>query len=280
MMCLQETGLSPCRPFVLSAFVNCLSFVVDRAMQFLQQLISEAGSIPLACAYSYSQAVAAHWVQLQMTVAMGFAQQQQQEMAAAATFIMEEPLEQPRQVVLPAISPNTDVAVGVPIVGMLHSMASPWAGQCFGNSSAVAEQPQQTPSDAPFEGLRVAGQSHTAVSSSPSPRWQRWQSAGDAQLRLESARAIMRLLRERGMQSLLGKKMLPAVRLVEVMLYRTAKTKAAYLDSSTLEARVVAFVRHRAAVAAAGRCSSAPASGSSSPRAGCAIPHPFTASVI
>jgi hypothetical protein len=81
----------------------------------------------------------------------------------------------------------------------------------------------------------------------------RWQSVADVPQRLEVARAIVRLVHARGLQSLLGAATLAAARAVEVALYRSAPSRESYLDLATLESRVAAVVRQRASAAAARR---------------------------
>eukprot|EP00798_Chlamydomonas_sp_ICE-L_P014681 gene14681-20718_t len=73
----------------------------------------------------------------------------------------------------------------------------------------------------------------------------KWQSAGDQQLRLQIARSIMSILKSRGGPALKGDKLLAAVRLIEVLLYRNAKSRSVFSDLATLESRALAVIRRR-----------------------------------
>eukprot|EP00798_Chlamydomonas_sp_ICE-L_P024551 gene24551-10162_t len=85
----------------------------------------------------------------------------------------------------------------------------------------------------------------TATRSHQNPWGSKWQSTADSGLRLELARNILKIMRSRGGQTIKGDRLLATVRYVEAILYRLAKSKANYLDSSSLEIRVTAVVRPR-----------------------------------
>jgi hypothetical protein len=74
----------------------------------------------------------------------------------------------------------------------------------------------------------------------PQPRWQK---ASDGPARLAVARSIVPLLRARG--SVPSAKVQHAVRVLELMLYRSAPGIDAYLDVDTLRARVERLVNAR-----------------------------------
>ncbi|GAX83985.1 hypothetical protein CEUSTIGMA_g11410.t1 [Chlamydomonas eustigma] len=76
-----------------------------------------------------------------------------------------------------------------------------------------------------------------------------WQSAVDRSDRLNVAKAIISIFHRSGIGCSLGTKLPDAVRLLELMLYRTAPTKEAYLDELSLDRRVVAAIQERASAA-------------------------------
>lgn len=80
-----------------------------------------------------------------------------------------------------------------------------------------------------------------------------WQTAADSAIRLEMARAIISTLQARGWHHTLGAKLADAVRFLELFLYRTAASREFYINTSDLEARIVAAVQQRAAAACARR---------------------------
>mmetsp|Transcript_37183 Transcript_37183/g.82715 ORF Transcript_37183/g.82715 Transcript_37183/m.82715 type:complete len:362 (-) Transcript_37183:1954-3039(-) len=90
-----------------------------------------------------------------------------------------------------------------------------------------------------------------------------WQSTEDSELRLQCARAVIRLLRAHRLHLALGDRLPAAVRLLEVMLYRTAPSRAAYTDPATLETRLAAMVRRCNAFAALRQQEQADAGGAS-----------------
>uniref|UniRef100_A0A7R9YVR7 RING-type domain-containing protein n=1 Tax=Chlamydomonas euryale TaxID=1486919 RepID=A0A7R9YVR7_9CHLO len=80
-----------------------------------------------------------------------------------------------------------------------------------------------------------------------------WRSGVSSSDRLQLAGGIIRVLRARGLQAVLGSKFADAVRVLELMLFRSAVTKAAYLDAATLDSRIVMAVRQRSLAATARR---------------------------
>mmetsp|Transcript_4971 Transcript_4971/g.10706 ORF Transcript_4971/g.10706 Transcript_4971/m.10706 type:complete len:397 (-) Transcript_4971:2272-3462(-) len=86
-----------------------------------------------------------------------------------------------------------------------------------------------------------------------SPPSGRWQSSSDGELRLQCARSIIRLLRARGLHTTLGARFPALVRMLEVALYRSASSRTAYMDTSTLGSRVAVLVQRYNQAAAAAR---------------------------
>lgn len=81
------------------------------------------------------------------------------------------------------------------------------------------------------------------------PSGQAWhQAEDDVPVRLQVAKAVIRLLEAGGFQqTLLGERFLHVVRRLELLLYSSAPGQAEYADSSTMAARLLALVRlHRA----------------------------------
>jgi len=76
-----------------------------------------------------------------------------------------------------------------------------------------------------------------------------WQSPLDRSDRLNVAKAIISLFQRTGFGCNLGSKLPDAVRLLELMLYRTAPSKDAYLDEVSLDRRVIAAIQQRASAA-------------------------------
>jgi hypothetical protein len=124
------------------------------------------------------------------------------------------------------------------------------AGVCSGCPPAAAQQQHLA---APT--TDAAADADAAAHQSPAPALRAsWQSEEmDTSARLRQAQRIIEVLRDQGLQHTLGAKFADAVRLLELMLYRTAPSKNAYLDAATLEARIVRAVRQRQGAAAARR---------------------------
>jgi len=76
---------------------------------------------------------------------------------------------------------------------------------------------------------------------------ERWQRASDSAARLTIARGIVDTLRTCGVRPAADSKFVSAVRVLELVLYRSAPSKEAYLNRATLRARVHAAVRQRLA---------------------------------
>lgn len=132
--------------------------------------------------------------------------------------------------------------------------AAGWNGQACSPLSCLAAFPifsSTAPgSTNPVEGVPI---DLATPWTQPRPQKQAWQSAADTATRLEVARAIINTLQSHGWHHSLGPKLADAVRLLELCLYRTADSKAAYCNTSDLEARIVTAVQQRAAAAAARR---------------------------
>lgn len=120
----------------------------------------------------------------------------------------------------------------------LHSSCSAVAHVEAGDESDSPEAPHDTPQ-----------RQHRSA----------WQSPADGADRLQVARRIIATLQQRGWHRMLGPKLADGVRLLELVLYRTAASREAYLDLTDLEARIVAAVQQRAAAAAARRARLEPA---------------------
>ncbi|KAG1678525.1 hypothetical protein FOA52_014559 [Chlamydomonas sp. UWO 241] len=106
------------------------------------------------------------------------------------------------------------------------------------HNAPAAQQHVAAPSDS-----EAAAEASDAGAQHPSPAPQQlraaWQSEDDGPARLAQAHCIIEVLRGRGLQHALGAKFADAVRLLELMVYRAAPSRAAYLDAATLEGRIV-----------------------------------------
>lgn len=123
------------------------------------------------------------------------------------------------------------------------------------------EQATACPATASAEpGLSECAPHPPAVApAAPGSARQLWHGEVGTPQRLAMASSIIRVLRARGLQSSLGPKFADAVRLLELMLYRTAPSKDAYLDAATLDARIVGAVQQRRTAALARRAQLQPA---------------------
>jgi len=182
----------------------------------------------------------------QLMVSASYAQAQWQwQWAASMSFAMHY-MQQPAMAAASGCTPVAagDTAVGMPVLDVLCQQRG-------------MQQQQQAcaPCTAPATQTTVMAtpEAVSAAAAAAAPTGARWQSVADVPLRLECARAIMRLVQQRGLQSALGDAALSAVRSVEVALYRSAPSRDAYMDLNTLEARMVSLIRQRAAAAAARR---------------------------
>jgi len=134
---------------------------------------------------------------------------------------------------------------------------------CWGRTPAAQWQPTESEMDAePPKGSlvnadaaddRAAESRGTANKAAAASEMASWRSSGDVAERLVVARAVIQLIKRRGIDGALGDDLPDVVRLIELSLYRSASSKRAYLDARTLEARVVATVRHRISIAVARR---------------------------
>lgn len=126
------------------------------------------------------------------------------------------------------------------------------AGAPYATAAVQQLQQQQQPIDA----SGCIHPSPAPMHHLPQPRWQH---SADTPSRMCMARRIAAALRVRGLQAALGPRFADTVRLLELMLYRAAPSKDAYLDEATLDARIVQAVRARCAARA--RAVAATASG-------------------
>ena len=143
--------------------------------------------------------------------------------------------------------PTSGFPIPLPAAAAGGSLVYGWTSQPLPTAGSAAEAPK----DESSSGHRR--QQHLAASGAPPMRppcaTAGWRSSMDVRERLGMARALIRLLKAHRLAPGLGDRLPDTVRLLELFLFRTAPSRDAYLDASTLTSRIVAAVHHRLSAA-------------------------------